>query len=360
MKQYMCIGTYTEPILFGTGEVFQGKGKGVAICEFEDGEIRPIKEIAVRNPSFVCMDEKKKKIYTVNEMKEYLGKFGGGVTQIGYDEAGNMKLEATYNAVGTDPCHIITAPNGRFVSVANFASGSAVMFALDEAGNMTGEKTVFQHEGKSVHPIRQKGPHAHSTIFAPDRNRLYVPDLGMDQVKAYAFEGGVIRPEPEADITVESGNGPRFGEFHPDGKHFYLINEIGSKVVHFAYEDGKMIPKDTVETLPEDFTGDNICSDLHITPDGAYLYASNRGHDSIVCCKIAEDGSLKLLRRQPCGGKTPRNFVIDPTGSYLLVGNQDSDNITVFSIGEEGLLTQKSQCYWGSPVCLRFFTETEF
>lgn len=360
MKQYMYIGTYTEPILFGTGEVFQGKGKGVSICAFEDGKITQINTIPVRNPSFVCVDEERKKLYAVNEMKEYQGAFGGGITQISYDEKANMAIESDYNTAGTDPCHIIVSPDQSFVAVANFASGALTSFAVDGKGCLTGEKQVFQHEGSSVHPIRQRGPHAHSTIFAPDGKHLYVPDLGLDKVKAYTYAGGVITPDPDADITVAPGSGPRFGEFSADGKHFYLINEIGSKVMHFAYENGQMIPKETIYTLPEDFTGDNICSDLHLTPDGKYLYASNRGHDSVICCRVEEDGALTFLSRQSCGGRTPRNFVIDPTGKYVLIGNQDSDNITVFEIGEGGALTQVEQCYWGSPVCLRFFDKTEF
>jgi len=360
MKQYLYIGTYTEPILFGTGEVFQGKGKGVSICEFEDGQIKELKQIAVRNPSFVCADEDNQKLYAVNEMKEYQGAFGGGITQISYNESGDMAIEADYNTAGTDPCHIIVSPDKTFVAVSNFASGSLTAFMLGNEGNLTGEKQLFQHTGSSVHPVRQRGPHAHSAIFAPDGKHVYIPDLGLDMVKAYIYENGTITADPEADITVEAGSGPRFGEFSADGKHFYLINEIGSKVMHFCYENGKMIPKDTMYTLPEDFTENNICSDLHLTPNGEYLYASNRGHDSVICCKVEADGSLTLLSRQPCGGKTPRNFVIDPTGKYVLIGNQDSDTITVFEIGENGMLTQKSQCNWGSPVCLRFFQKAVF
>lgn len=360
MKQYFCLGSYTEPILFGTGEVFQGKGIGVSICSFQDGVIETISTLPVRNPSFLCIDEDQKKIYTVNEMKEYLGEPGGGITQLSYDEKGTMKEEKTFNTVGTDPCHIIKSPDKAFLSVANFASGSVTCFPLDGQGDLTGERMVWEHHGSSIHPIRQKGPHAHSTIFSPDGHRMYVPDLGIDRLKVYQFETGEISPVPEEDVDVPLGSGPRFGEFDRSGKHFYLINEIGSQVMHFCYENGKMIPSDSIQTLPDDFTGDNICSDLHITPDGKYLYASNRGHDSLVCCKIKEDGSLELVERQSCGGKTPRNFAIDPAGRYVLAGNQDSDNITVFAIGEDGHLMPKSTFASGSPVCIQFFHKTAF
>ena len=271
MEQYLCIGTYTEPILFGTGEVYQGKGRGISLCVFENGKIRKRKELEICNPSFVCIDEKRKRIYAVNERKEYLGRFGGGVTEISYDREGNMKVESTYNTEGTDPCHIILSPEGDFLAIANFASGALSIFELQENGAMTGEKKVFLHEGRSVHPVRQKGPHAHSVIFSPDSRYLYVPDLGLDQVKAYTFRGKEVKAAPEADFTVPAGSGPRFGEFGKDGHHFYLIHEISSQVMHFSYENGKMIPREIVNTLPEHFSGENICSDLHITPDGKYL-----------------------------------------------------------------------------------------
>ena len=356
MKQLLCIGTYTEPILFGTGEIFQGKGKGVSLCEFEEGVIRERTALPVRNPSFLCVDEKRRKIYAVNEMKKYRDAFGGGITQIDFDSRGIMQIRRDDNTGGTDPCHVVLSPDGRLLCVANFASGALTVFPLDEEGNLTGERRLFQHAGSSVHPVRQRGPHAHSTIFAPEQGRFYVPDLGIDRVVAYRWQDGAVLPEPEADIAVPAGSGPRFGEFSRDGRHFYLLCEVASSVMHFRCEDGHMVPGESINMLPENFSGDNIGSDLHLTPDGKYLYASNRGHDSLVFCRVEADGSLTLLRRQPCGGRTPRNFVIDPAGRYLLVGNQDSDNITTFSIGEEGELTQVSQCDWGSPVCLRFFS----
>lgn len=360
MREYFCLGTYTEPILFGTGEVFQGKGKGVQICSFEDGEIAVLSELPVRNPSFVCMDEKHKKIYTVNEMKEYLGEYGGGITQVNYDDKGNMEISRTFNTRGTDPCHIIQSPEKDFLAVANFASGSLTVFPLDGKGDMRETPSVYQHQGSSSHPIRQKGPHAHSSIFAPDGQHMFVPDLGIDTLKAYTYTGGSVKADETADVKVLAGSGPRFGEFSEDGKHFYLINEISSQVMHFKYEDGKMIPIESVGTLPDGFEGDNICSDLHITPDGRYLYASNRGHDSLVCYGIQQDGSLKYVERQSCGGKTPRNFAIDPAGEYLLAGNQDSDQIVVFRITESGRLDRISAYDFGSPVCIRFFRDTEF
>lgn len=355
MKQILYIGTYTEDILFGTGQLFHGQGKGVSICEFEDGQIREISGIEVRNPSFVCKYPGKGKLYSVNEMKEYRGKFGGGVTEISCREDYSMQIVRDDNTDGTDPCHIEISPDNSFLAVSNFASGALTVFYLDSEGNMTGEKKVFQHKGSSIHPVRQKGPHAHSAIFMPGKKRFYVPDLGTDTVYAYTWEKGKVERDPDWDIPVEKGSGPRYGEFDKEGKNFYLINEIASAVKHFTCINGIMLARETVSTLPKDFEGDNICSDLHISADGKYLYASNRGHDSIAVFEIAHNGDLKFRNRIPCGGKTPRNFCVDPEGKYVLIGNQDSDNITVFEVQKDGGLKEISKTYWGSPVCIRFW-----
>lgn len=354
MKQYFLIGSYTEPILFGTGEVFHGKGRGISFCTFEDGNIEIKKEIPLRNPSFLTVDEKNKKIYAVNEMKEYLGKSGGGMTELSYDDEGNMSINGTFHTYGSDPCHIALGPNGQFVVTANFASGSVTVYPIDEMNNVRNDYQLFEHKGSSIHPVRQKGPHAHSCIFAPDQELFYVPDLGMDQLVAYRYEGSVVYLAEQNAVRVPAGSGPRYGEFGKDGTHFYLINEISSQVMHFSYGSGRMEFKNVVNTLPSDFTGNNICSDLHITPDGKFLYASNRGHDSLVCYQIDEEGNLIFVERKDCGGKTPRNFAIDRTGTYLLVGNQDSDTIVVFQIDENGHMNQINEIATGSPVCIQF------
>lgn len=360
MKEYFCLGTYTEPILFGTGEIYQGKGRGVSLCSFEEGKIEVLRELPARNPSFLCINEKHKKIYTVNEMKEYLGEFGGGVTQINYDEKGNMEINRTFNSRGTDPCHIVQSPDEEFLAISNFASGALTIFWLDEKGNILEEPQIFEHQGSSAHPIRQKGPHAHSAVFAPDGAHMYVPDLGIDRLKAYRYADRTVEPDGESDVQVPAGSGPRYGEFSEDGRHFYLINEIGSQVTHFTYDSKRLISCESYGTLPDDFKGDNICSDLHITPDGQFLYASNRGHDSLVCYHVGAQGKLEFIERKGSGGKTPRNFAISPQGEYLLAGNQDSDCIVVFKIGDDGRLHRVSEFECGSPVCIRFFHESRF
>lgn len=355
MKQHFFLGSYTESILFGTGEIFVGKGNGISVYEFENGKGKLVNEISTSNPSFLCINESQQKIYAVNETKEYLGEEGGGITEISYDNDFNLTVQSNRNVGGKDPCHIEIAPNLEFLATANFHSGSVSIFPLDKKGNISKHQPkVFKHEGNSIHPIRQKEAHAHSCIFEPNANIFYVPDLGIDQIVAYEYLKKDVKLHKSYTIALPQGSGPRYGEFSNDGKHFYLINELSSEVVHFTNYEHKLFLQDKHNTLPIDFNGENICSDLHITPDGTKLYASNRGHDSIVCFDIQNDGKLEFIERQPCGGHTPRNFAIDPVGKYLLVGNQDSDNISVFKIRTGGHLNFISDILVGSPACIKF------
>lgn len=354
--QYVCIGTYTEPIRFGTGQLFCGKGEGIYFCAFERGTLRRLGRVQTRNPSFLCLDERRRRIYAVNELKHYLGREGGGCTQFSYDLGGSMRPMRTTAVGGADPCHIAMAPDGSFLATANFAGGSLSIIPLDENGDLLDQRIrVTQHHGKSVHPQRQSSPHAHSVIFHPRERRMVVPDLGADILAVYRYGGDPPEIDLEQTIPVPAGSGPRIGEFSPDGEHFYLLNELSCDVIHYAVRQGGMEERERLSTLPLDFQGDNICSDLHLAPDGKHLYVSNRGHDSICCFAVAgDDGGLRLVERVPCGGRTPRNFAIDPQGEYLLSGNQDSDSISVFRMGHDGRLSLVDRVQFPTPVCIRF------
>lgn len=353
--QYVWIGTYTEPIRFGTGQLFQGKGEGIYLCAFEHGTLRRLSCVQTRNPSFLCLDQQRRRIYAVNELKRYLGQEGGGCSQFSYDLSGSMRPLHTAAVGGADPCHIAIAPGGGFLAAANFSGGSLSIIPLDEAGDLLDQRIrVFQHHGKSIHPQRQCAPHAHSVIFHPREHWMVVPDLGADMLAVYRYEENPLEVRLEQTLPVRAGSGPRSGEFSQDGRHFYLLNELSCDVVHYTVQRGGMEEHERLSTLPPDFQGDNICSDLHMVPDGKHLYASNRGHDSICCFSVNERGGLELVERVPCGGRTPRNFAIDPRGEYLLAGNQDSDSISVFRIGHGGNLRLVDRIGFPTPVCIRF------
>lgn len=353
MKRYFAVGTYSEPILFGTGEVFRGKGKGLYICSFEEGRIEVVSELEMINPSFFCVDMSKRRIYAVNETKEFHNMPEGGITEIELLSDYSMRIISSYCTGGTDPCHISLSPDRSFVAVSNFASGSVSLLNLSKEGHLVPPAKVYQHYGCSVHPTRQHSPHAHSVIF-DGRDNLLVPDLGKDSIVIYNTDKESISYMKE--IQLKPGSGPRFGEFSADLKHFYLINELSSSVTHFTVRNGcEYTEGETVSTLPVGFEGQNICSDLHITPDGNFLFASNRGHDSVTVFYIDKHtGKLSLKERFHCGGRTPRNFCIEPEGKYILVGNQDSDSIVTFEIKGDGSLSEVCSVGFPSPVCIKF------
>lgn len=353
MIRHFLVGTYTEPILFGTGEVFQGKGKGIYLCAFDGERIETKALIPAVNPSYVCVDERRRMLYAVNETRQWHDEPGGAVSQWRYDGEGRFTLEATRGTGGEDPCHAAVSPDGRWLAVANYSGGSLALFPLDGQGRMMPERRLFQHHGGGVNPARQEGPHVHSAIFDDDGS-LYAADLGQDRLACYRCGEDAV-PDPAGDLPAAPGSGPRFGEYSADGKHLYVIHELSSTVAHYACLGGKMAYQGTVSTLPEHFAGENTAADLHLTPDGRYLYASNRGHDSIAVFGVEKDGSLTPLGHQACGGRTPRNFAIDPDGQFLLVGNQDTDNIAIFSIGDGGMLKQMGDAAFPTPVCIRFF-----
>ncbi len=355
MKQYFCAGTYNTPILFGTGEIFCGTGKGLSICAFEDGVVSVMAEVPIENPSYLCIDEQRRRIYAVNELKEYQGEAGGGVTELSYEETGKISVVNSFCTGGADPCHVLLSPNKDYLLISNYASGSLTVFPLDQDGHILPRRKVFQHSGHSVHPERQRGPHAHSTVFY-GKDRLFTMDLGADCLMAYRIGKEGVQPDYARSVQVSLGSGPRWGEFSKDCCHFYLVNELSASVTHFRVaENGQFIPCQTLPGFPQIDSRVSDCADLHITPDGRFLYLSIRGHNSISSFRIGREGELSWMENVDCGGKTPRNFAITPDGGYLLAANQDSDTIAAFSIGEDGHLALAGKTSFPTPVCIRFF-----
>jgi 6-phosphogluconolactonase len=220
---------------------------------------------------------------------------------------------------------------------------------------------MIQHEGSSINPNRQEGPHAHCIMPDPSSNFVFAVDLGLDQVVIYALdrESGVLKPNETAFVAVEPGSGPRHFDFHPDGRHAFVINELNSTLTAFDYDAGRGVlsPLNTISTLPVDFSENNSCADLHVHPGGRFLYGSNRGHNSIVVATFDPvAGSLTLVGHASTQGSTPRNFTLDPSGRFLLAANQRSDTVVSFEIDQaSGLLTPTGQTADApTPVCLKF------
>lgn len=358
---HFYVGTYTQPILFGTGDIFQGKGKGIYYLSMDpvsgefsiDGVTEPVK-----NPSYLCLSPDKRFLYAVNELKEFEGQSCGSVSAFSVcQKTGALTFLNSRPTGGTDPCHVNVNAAQTHVFVSNFMSGSVCVFPILEDGSLGEASQFIQHEGSGVVEARQKGPHAHSLAFDQTQEHAFVPDLGIDKVMIYKtdFQKGLLTPSEPPCYQAFPGSGPRHLEFHPSYRFCYLINEIASSISLLVYDGrGSFTLEQTVDTVPSDCKAGNICADLHLTPDGKYLYGSNRGHDSLASFAVdQETGRLTPLSLIPCGGKTPRNFCIEQSGRFLLVGNQDTDNIVVFRISQDGSLTKINEISLPSPVCIR-------
>ena len=359
------VGTYTDPILFGTGKILQGKGEGIYVYRLDQssGALESVGQTTgITNPSYLAFDSTGRFLYAVNELKTYEGKPTGTVSAFAVDpETGRLRFLNKRLTHGTDPCHVLVDQKGRYVFAANFMSGSVCVLPVFDDGSL-GEATDFiQHQGSGIDFVRQKGPHAHSVTLDHANRFAFVPDLGLDRLMAYRFDPkrGMLEPNDPAWIKMKPGAGPRHVAFHSGGKFAFLINELDSTLAVLSYDGRKGAFKELqiVPTLPEDFRGESTCADVQVSPSGAFVYSSNRGHDSIVIYKIDQrTGRLTYVGHEPSRGKTPRNFGIDPTGRFLLAANQDSDEIVSFRIDPQTgkLLPTGHVLRVPTPVCVKF------
>jgi 6-phosphogluconolactonase len=316
----------------------------------------------IANPSFVALDPQHRYLYAASEVKEFNEQAGGGVYAYEVNRhTGALTLLNTQPARGTDPCHLSVDATGRWVLVANYSSGSVIMFPIQADGSLGAASDFKQHEGSSVNPRRQQGPHAHSFVIAPDNRYAFAPDLGMDKVMIYRLDldNGKLIAGDQPWVQTEPGGGPRHFDIHRNRKFAYCNLEIGNKVVVFAYDEakGRLEQIQTIPTLPAGFTAPSHTADLHVHSSGKYLYCSNRGHDSIAMYSIDQNtGMLTFLGCESTQGKVPRNFAIDPTGSLLLAANQNSSTVAAYHIDQEtGKLTPTGEISSApTPVCLKF------
>ena len=362
-RSLVYVGTYTEPIRFGTGQILDGKGDGIYLLELDhqSGELKHLETFSnVVNPSYLAINQSNGFLYAVNELKEFEGKPSGSVSSFAVSsDTGELKFVNKQPTGGTDPCHVIMDKSGSHLYVSNFMSGSVSVFPIKPDGSIDESTRLIQHEGSSVDPTRQTGPHAHSLVFSPDQEFAFVPDLGLDKLVIYKVnpQTKLLNEKTTAFFKTTPGAGPRHCVFDPDGDFCYLINELDSTILALAYNPvtGGFTELQNVSSLPGDnHVSGNSCADVHITPNGKYLYGSNRGHNSLVIFEVDQNtGMLGYINCVPCGGEIPRSFAIDPAGEFLLCANQDSDDIVVFRIDiGTGLLSEISKIHIPTPVCV--------
>src|SRR5882724_336214 len=353
-KYRAYVGTYTT-----------GESKGIYAYDYDahTGKLTSLGVAAeTENPSFVTLEPHGHFLYAVNELQKYQGQASGGVSAFAVDpKTGKLTFLNEVPSRGADPCYISFDKTGKFVLVANYTGGNVAVFPIQPDGRL-GEATGFvQHTGTGPNHDRQEGPHAHWIEVTSDNRYAVVADLGLDELLIYRFDAakGLLTPNEPPFAKTEPGSGPRHLAFHPDGEHAYVVNEMASTVntLSFDAKTGTMQSEQTVSTLPAGFSGHNDTAEIEVHPNGRFVYASNRGHDSIAVFAVdAKTGKLKLVEDVPTQGKTPRNFQIDPTGTRLFVANQESGNLVEFKLNPRtGHLSPTGETVKvPNPVCIKF------
>ncbi len=354
---FAFIGTYTKGNVVNEG--VESKGIYVLGYDSENGELSLLNTAFEKdNPSFLSISPDGKYLYSVGEIDDERG--GALSSYLIEKETASLSIINSISTGSSGPCHLMTDSSGSILLVANYAGGASTLAKINDDGSLEEEVQVIKHQGSSINPERQMEPHAHSINISPSGKYALVPDLGTDKVIIYKIDmlSKKLIPNDPAFVKVAPGMGPRHLEFHPNGKVVYVIHELGAHISVFDFDDqdGKLIEIQSISTLPY-LHDQKSCADIHISPDGKYLYGSNRGHDSLAIYKVSDDGrQLENIDYQSTLGKTPRNFAIDPNGNFLLAANQDSNDIFTFKInkGNGKLDPTGSKINIPYPVCIKF------
>ena len=327
------VGTYTS-----------GGSRGIYRFELDldsGAATDPVLAVESENPSFLALHPNGRVLYAVNEVATSGGAPTGAVSAFAIDSSsGALSLLNRQASRGTDPCHLIVDRAGRHLLVANYSSGNVAVLPLAADGRLLTASSVRQHAGTGPNPDRQKGPHAHTVTFDAAERFAFAADLGADRIFVNRFDAATGRLEPhDPDAAVlEPGSGPRHLAWHPSGQYLYAINELRSTVTVLFYDAGRgaLTAAQTISTLPAGFAGQNTAAEVVVPANGRFLYASNRGHDSLAMFAIdPTSGTLTPKGHVSAGGRTPRHFAIDSGFRWLLAANQDSDSIAVFRLDPE-------------------------
>jgi 6-phosphogluconolactonase len=360
----LLIGTYTGG----------GKSEGIYVYRFDtaSGDLTRVASAQTVNPSYLVVSRDRNYVYAVNELPGDNGPASqrGGISAFRFDRAsGQLSFLNRVSSDGNDPCYLALSPDGKYLLTANYSvaanpGGSFAVFPLQGDGRVGSSVLTMHHEGGGPVKGRQDNSHVHSTVFSPDGKYVFAQDLGVDKVFGYSYASdpsssnrGLFGPTTPSYTPIKPGSGPRHLVFDASGKHAYLTTELNASVLVFDYNDGKLTQVQTVPMTAPGFKGKIGGGAIHLSPDGRFLYATNRGDaNQLVQFAIEPNGHLKLEKRYSTLGKTPREFAIDPSGRWLIVGNQDSDSAYFFrrdpQTGE--LASDPKQLSIGSPVDFKF------
>ncbi len=325
------IGTYTQKLPHVAGGA---EGVYVYRLDRQTGALHHLSTAPdVVNPSFVVVEPQRRYLYAVQEVEEYEGQPGGGVSAFAIDPHTHALEPINHQPThGAHPCYVSVDHSGRWLLVANYTGGSVTVLPIAEDGSLGAATAVVEHHGPSG-----QAAHPHSIVADPAGRFVLVPDAGLDRIYVYRLdtESGILAPNDVPWAQLPPKTGPRHIQFSADERYVYAINETGSSLTAFAYDatEGVLREIRTMTTLPDGFTGKNSCADIHIDPSGHYLYGSNRGHDSLAIFTLdAATGEPRPAGHVSTGGRTPRNFGIDPAGTLLLAANQDTSTVVTFTI----------------------------
>lgn len=344
----LVVGTYTS-----------GTSKGISVYRFytESGRLAYLNQIDdVSNPSYLTVSNNNKFVYAVNESDK------GEVSAFHFDaKSGKLEFINKQSTLGGAPCFISVDKGQKNLLVANYTGGNIAVLPLNEDGSIAPAAMTIGGDANKLGPNkeRQEKPHIHTAVLSPDEKQVLYTDLGADQLHIAKYKAAKKDQISQGTVvSVKPGDGPRHLAFSADKKFLYLITEMGSSVIVFDYNNGKPKQRQEITLLPDGYTGQTGAADIHISPNGKFLYASNRGdaNDISVFAINPENGELTFIQRESSGGKGPRNFAIDPTGRFLLVAHQSSNTIIVFRLNEEtGKIIQAvNRAEIGNPVCLKF------
>ena len=351
-EHYMIVGTYNSP-----------KSEGVYIYKFnsKDGSAKEISHVKTSNPSFVAISPNGKFVYAVNENGDNKGK-GGSVTSFSFDKTkGILTKINSQPSQGNHPCHISIDKTGKWAIVSNYSSGTLALLGIKENGELVNSKQYSEYKGSGPDTTRQRSSHIHMAVLDSSNKTLYATDLGNDEVYVHGFDAeyGMIQAPKQLHVSTSPGSGPRHLEIHPNQKFLYLLKELSGGVSSFSIDpEGRLSGIQHVSILPKGYTGPAGSADIHVSPDGKFLYASNRGESNTIAIFSVnkKNGTLTLVGHQSTLGKTPRNFSIDPSGKFLLCENQNSDEIVIFKRDvNTGLLADTgNRIKVGKPVCIKW------